>query len=330
MGEFDQFLSAISGQESGGNYSAVNARTGASGRWQIMPANIGPWSQKYLGRTVGLAEFRSNAVVQDQLAKAVLQDYYNRYGWRGAASAWYSGNPNAHTSYRKFRSNEPSIGEYVDAIGRRMGNSAPADIASMIQMPAIDNRVQQSAYEPEQAGGLTKALGLGSVDESGLGIEAGEGFGSSMGKPIPSGIPRPSSDSPTSVEEDIAGPRSPGAVSGDITTRVRRDNGWIDAAMNSALNIAQGKSGVPIRVTQGSWSNRVAASAGTHTGTQVADLVVSNGRWEEAVNALRAQGYAAWFRNWPGNLHIHVVGPGATGKAAAQYQDYLRGGDGLA
>jgi len=113
---FEQFFGAIAGQESGGDYGAINARTGASGKYQIMPANIGPWSKQYLGHTVSVAEFRSNPALQEQLARAVLYDYYNKWGARGAASAWYSGSPNGQNNYHRFQPNEPSIGEYVDQV----------------------------------------------------------------------------------------------------------------------------------------------------------------------------------------------------------------------
>ena len=113
---FEQFFAAIAVQESGGNYDAINARTGASGKYQIMPANIGPWSQQYLGRKVSVAEFRSNPAIQEELARAVLYDYYNKWGARGAASAWYSGSPSGQSNYHRFQPNEPSIGEYVDQV----------------------------------------------------------------------------------------------------------------------------------------------------------------------------------------------------------------------
>ena len=176
MSEFDNLFGAIAGQESGGNYSAVNSRTGASGRFQIMPANVGPWSQKYLGRTVSLAEFRGNPAIQDQLARAVLQDYYNRYGVRGAAAAWYSGNPNSQGNYARFRSNEPSVGEYVDQVIRRMGSgNVPAQAAAASALRTLDKRAQPSAYSPQDQALPPKALGLTSIADAGLGISAADG-----------------------------------------------------------------------------------------------------------------------------------------------------------
>ena len=123
MVTFDQFFNAIAQQESGGDYGAVNSRTGASGKYQIMPANIGPWSQQYLGYRVSVDQFRNDPGVQDRLARAVLSSYYNQYGARGAAAAWYSGSPSNANNYTQFNPNEPSIGDYVDSVLGKAGTA---------------------------------------------------------------------------------------------------------------------------------------------------------------------------------------------------------------
>lgn len=132
---FDQFFAAIGGQESGGNYNATNSRTGASGKYQIMPGNIGPWSQQYLGKRISVSQFRSSPQLQEQLARAVLSDYFHKWGARGAAAAWYSGSPDKKDDYKRFRSNEPSVGEYADQVLARVGQTglpaAPAVAAPL-------------------------------------------------------------------------------------------------------------------------------------------------------------------------------------------------------
>ena len=83
-GDFESFVSAISGQESGGNYDAVNGRTGASGKYQIMPGNWPNWSAE--------AGLPSDAPMtpenQEKVARFKLKQYYDKYGARGAAIAW--------------------------------------------------------------------------------------------------------------------------------------------------------------------------------------------------------------------------------------------------
>lgn len=121
--DFRAFIQAISGQESGGNYQAVNPDSGAAGKYQIMPANFvneGGWDHDALGRDVSLEFYLNHPKVQERIARNKLREYYNKYGARGAASAWYSGDPD------KWKNNSPqggypSIAQYVQDIIRRMG-----------------------------------------------------------------------------------------------------------------------------------------------------------------------------------------------------------------
>ena len=121
---FDQFFAAEAQQESGGNYGAVNSGSGALGKYQIMPGNIASWSQKYMGVTWTPQQFLGDPAKQDALARAVLSDYFDQYGARGAASAWYSGNPALNMNYNS-QNGGPSVGSYVDSvIGIAMGKPA--------------------------------------------------------------------------------------------------------------------------------------------------------------------------------------------------------------
>jgi len=88
-------------------------------------------------------------------------------------------------------------------------------------------------------------------------------------------------------------------------------------------------------VTQGSDSTDVGESAGTHAGGGALDISVKRGcgeRHRSAVRALRQVGFAAWYRPWVGNEHIHAIAisdPDLSGPAQRQVSEYYRGGDGL-
>ncbi len=115
---FEQFFRAISEQESGGNYKAVGVMTRygrAYGKYQILESNIYSWSQALLGRRVSLNEYLNNPSVQEELARRKLQSYWNKYGARGAAAAWYSGDPKLHNSTASQHGG-PSIKGYVDQV----------------------------------------------------------------------------------------------------------------------------------------------------------------------------------------------------------------------
>lgn len=120
--EFDNLVAAIGGQESGGNYNAKNSRTGASGKYQIMPDNWPSWSQE-AGLPAGAEMTPEN---QEIVARFKLKQYYDKYGARGAAIAWYGGEGalkySADAMNRKQgNGDEPSINEYADSVLARMG-----------------------------------------------------------------------------------------------------------------------------------------------------------------------------------------------------------------
>lgn len=120
--DFETLVNAIGGQESGGDYNAVNGRTGASGKYQIMPENWPSWSQE-AGLPAGATMTAEN---QEQVARFKLRQYYDKYGARGAAIAWYAGEGalsySADALNRKQgNGDEPSINEYADSVLSRAG-----------------------------------------------------------------------------------------------------------------------------------------------------------------------------------------------------------------
>lgn len=125
-GSFEAFVNAITGQESGGNYGARNRDSGAMGRYQIMPGNLGGrksgWDYEALGRDITPSQFMSNPKLQDAIARYKLQQYYKKWGPRGAAIAWYAG-PGAvgRVNGNKSQGAYPTINQYANAILKRMG-----------------------------------------------------------------------------------------------------------------------------------------------------------------------------------------------------------------
>lgn len=119
---FDAFMWAISAQESGGikdPYRVVNAY-GAVGKYQVLKSNIPSWSKAALGYSISWQKFRDSPDLQEKIVRHRLKGYYDKYGARGAASAWYSGNPKLDQSTRP-QPGGPSIKSYVDSVIRRAG-----------------------------------------------------------------------------------------------------------------------------------------------------------------------------------------------------------------
>lgn len=124
--EFEALVNAIGGQESegSGGYNAVNGRTGASGKYQIMPSNWPSWAEE-----AGLsADAPMTPENQEIVARHKLREYYDKYGARGAAIAWYGGEGALNYSdealnRKQGNGNEPSINEYANDVMSRMGKS---------------------------------------------------------------------------------------------------------------------------------------------------------------------------------------------------------------
>lgn len=123
--KFDRFVNAIAAQESGrtGNiYRKQNRDSGALGKYQIMPANIPSWSRSVLGRSITNKQFLDSPALQERIARTMLRRYVKKYGYSGAAAAWYGG-PGVARSFASHTASQgryPSIASYVNQIMRRM------------------------------------------------------------------------------------------------------------------------------------------------------------------------------------------------------------------
>lgn len=100
----EDFFNAVSAQESGGDYNAENSRTGAFGKYQIMPSNWASWAKE-----AGLPESAPMSPEnQEIVAKYKLGQYYDKYGAEGALVAWYAGEGNAE---RWVKGEKDAIGD---------------------------------------------------------------------------------------------------------------------------------------------------------------------------------------------------------------------------
>lgn len=112
----------------------------------------------------------------------------------------------------------------------------------------------------------------------------------------------------------------------------------LDQQTISALQSAEGIAGFQFTLTQGSFTNAVAASAGTHSGGGAMDVSVdglSTDQQVAIVRALRQSGFAAWRRTpsegFVDHIHAILIGdPLLSSAAAAQVPAYQSGLDGLA
>lgn len=105
-------------------YTVVNS-IGAHGRYQVMRANIGPWTKEALGRAYTPAQFLASPKAQDQVAAYYLGRHQKKYGdWRAAASIWFSGQPDWNSSASDGTN---KVFEYVKKVANAMGGGGSVD-----------------------------------------------------------------------------------------------------------------------------------------------------------------------------------------------------------
>jgi hypothetical protein len=131
-GSSSPYANAISTVESGGNYREVGPHTGnmgrALGKYQIMSANVGPWSKEVLGREVSPREFINDPGIQDAIFNGKFGQYVDKYGPDGAARAWFAGeggmnNPNARDVFGT------TVSEYSRRFNRALGSGGGSQSA---------------------------------------------------------------------------------------------------------------------------------------------------------------------------------------------------------
>jgi hypothetical protein len=159
----NNYRDAISAIESGGRYDAIgptDAELGRPlGRYQVMEANVGPWSQQVLGRSVTPDEFLASPEIQDQIFDGIFGGYVQQYGPEGAAQAWFGG-PGAVGRTGRSDVLGTTVGEYgqrfMQGIGGAPSTGAPPQVAQNAQEvnPAILQALMDPWTDPSMQGVL--------------------------------------------------------------------------------------------------------------------------------------------------------------------------------
>lgn len=150
------YASAIAAVESGGRYDAVGPATKsgnrAYGKYQVMDFNIGPWTEKHLGRRMTTQEFLANPRAQDAVFNAEFGSYVKKYGNpQDAASVWFSGRPmaKAGNSSDGYTTVPQYVAKFNKALGQPTGQARQparttgsfdpsiAKIAALVSHPAL-------------------------------------------------------------------------------------------------------------------------------------------------------------------------------------------------
>lgn len=130
MGEYDpRWGDAIASIETGGRsdpYRVLGPRTRtgdqAHGKFQVMGANIGEWSEAALGRRLTPQEFLADDRAQEDIFKHRFGGYVDKYSNpQDAASAWFTGQPRSASVGQRKDILGTTGNAYVDKFDKAMG-----------------------------------------------------------------------------------------------------------------------------------------------------------------------------------------------------------------
>ncbi len=201
------YRDAIASIESAGSgdYKAVgptHPKMGrALGRYQIMEANVGPWSREVLGREVTPDEFMANPQLQDAIFDGKFNSYVQKFGPEGAAQAWFAGPGGVGKTNRK-----DSLGTDVGTYGRKFMNALGPQAQQSTEVASLD---PAAGMPPQTATGEVNAMAAGGgaviADESQYSPEDRARLAALRG-PAPSSVPYSGPgariDTPTAVYDD--------------------------------------------------------------------------------------------------------------------------------
>jgi hypothetical protein len=160
--DMSPFRNAIASIESrgSGDYNAVgptNPRLGrALGRYQVMEANIGPWSREALGREVTPDEFMKNPQIQDAIFDHKFGQYMQKFGSPDAAAQAWFGGPGGVGQMNRRDALGTTISAYTDKFNAALPQAGGAQVASLggvpagaaPQQPAQGQRLAQAVTSP--------------------------------------------------------------------------------------------------------------------------------------------------------------------------------------
>ena len=160
MGVMD-WANAIASIESAGSgdYSALGPITAkgnrAYGRYQVMDFNIGPWTEKYVGRRLTPEEFLASKEAQDAVFAGEFGGNVEKYGNpQDAASVWFTGKPVATGGNRKdILGTTGNV--YVDKFNNALGQMvSPMPEQTTNFAPPVQNAFQMQPKDPLEGMGL--------------------------------------------------------------------------------------------------------------------------------------------------------------------------------
>lgn len=215
-------MQRIAKVESSGNYGAVGPVTEkgnrAYGKYQVMDFNIPTWTKEVLGQSMTPQQFLASPQAQDAVAKAKLQEAYDKYGtWEDSASVWFSGRPmSGNTSKDVTGTSTP---EYVQ---RFLGGSPASGVSSEAQayIDAIKSGKMSRKEVLDSLGSSATLAPLRTQIINGLNSQETDSLGSEKTR-----------QTLTTIDNTIKELESKKNLAGTFRTR-NANNGWLNWSAN--------------------------------------------------------------------------------------------------
>lgn len=153
MASYRQAIKNI--ESSGGNYQIIgptHPKLGrALGAYQVMEANVGPWSREALGREVSTAEFLKSPAIQDAIFDHKFGQFIARYGSpEDAASVWFTGRPRGTKGSDTATDSLGTSGaNYVAMFQKHLGSASSAQPGGGSALPRPE--APELVYSPSDA-----------------------------------------------------------------------------------------------------------------------------------------------------------------------------------
>ncbi len=208
INNIDQLSKALSQQESGNNYSAVNPDSGALGKYQLMPFNL----QKYAGLAdtpANRAKFLADPALQDAAHMKLLQELNTTYKgdiqkitaayYGGAKAAAVVGTPEGDKPQMSNGREYPSVNSYVNqvlATGKQndynhyglLANTSfnPQNAGDNLAYAYLNKYIKDAAFPSALSIGIsTRAGGNGAAKFAAAAKRAGDLYFEATGQSLP-------------------------------------------------------------------------------------------------------------------------------------------------
>ena len=174
-GDVDKFLKGVKGVESsGGNYSARNPLSSASGAYQFIDSTWKSLTKKYgIGQEFGNAKSAPKEI-QDSVAQKYASELLQQYGgdMGKAANVWYTGNPQGKMTAEGLAANKGFTSEqYQDRFNRSLGGGAGSSSANNVTIKNDFNVTGTDAQSISKSIAMTLQRQIGDVTRNTQGLQ---------------------------------------------------------------------------------------------------------------------------------------------------------------